>query len=42
MEILARTKNFESEPTEEQFGEIDSLVKDMVSLLKQGMGRSLC
>jgi AcrR family transcriptional regulator len=42
MEILARAKNFESEPSQEQFGEIEGLVKDMVSLLKQGMGRSLC
>ncbi|TCL58849.1 TetR family transcriptional regulator [Kineothrix alysoides] len=39
MEILAKVKNFESEPTEEQLVETESLVKSMVTLLKQGMER---
>jgi AcrR family transcriptional regulator len=39
MEILERTKTFEFEPTEEQFREMENLIKNMVSLLKQGMRR---
>lgn len=39
MEILAMAKNFESELSEEQFNETESLVKSMVTLLKQGMER---
>lgn len=38
-EILANVQNFKHEPTEEEFGEIESLMKNMVSLLRQGMGR---
>lgn len=38
-EIMARAKEFKYEPTEEDFGEMESLIENMVSLLKQGMGR---
>ena len=38
-EILARAKDFTYEPTEEQFCEMEDLLKSMVSLLKQGMER---
>ncbi len=38
-EILAKAKGFNYSPTEEEFNEMESLMKSMVSLLKQGMGR---
>ncbi len=38
-EILAKAKGFNYSPTEEEFSEMESLMKSMVSLLKQGMGR---
>lgn len=38
-EIMARAKEFKYEPMEEDFGEMESLIENMVSLLKQGMGR---
>lgn len=38
-EILAKAKGFNYGPTEEEFSEMESLMKSMVSLLKQGMGR---
>lgn len=39
MEIIEKTMKSKYELTEEQFCEIENLLKDMVSLLKQGMGR---
>lgn len=39
MEIMEKAGSFAFEPTEEQFGEMEELIKAMVSLLKQGMGR---
>ncbi|KPU42535.1 HTH-type transcriptional regulator SrpR [Oxobacter pfennigii] len=39
MEIMDKAKSYRFEPTEEQFLEIENLMKSMVSLLKQGMGR---
>lgn len=39
MALMARAKNFGYEPTQEQFYELEDLLKNMVSLLKQGMGR---
>jgi len=38
-EIMARAKDFKYEPTEEHFREMESFIKSMVSLLKQGMER---
>jgi AcrR family transcriptional regulator len=38
-EVLGIARNFECEPTEEQFHRAETLMKNMVSLLKQGMGR---
>lgn len=38
-EIMEKVINFKFEPTEEQFLEIESLMKHMVLLLKQGMER---
>ncbi len=38
-EIMAKAKDFKQEPTEEQFCEMESLLKSMVLLLKQGMER---
>ena len=37
--FLEEAKNFEPEPTKEQLLELEALMKNMVSLLKQGMGR---
>ncbi|MFZ7104105.1 MAG: TetR/AcrR family transcriptional regulator [Peptococcaceae bacterium] len=37
--LLAKAKNFNYEPTEEQFCEMESIMKNMVLLLKRGMGR---
>ncbi|WP_334074498.1 MULTISPECIES: TetR/AcrR family transcriptional regulator [Paenibacillus] len=37
--IIAKAKEFEGELTEEQFNEMESLLKSMVTLLKQGMER---
>jgi AcrR family transcriptional regulator len=39
MEIMERVKSIDYNPTEEQFGEMENLLKNMVSLLRQGMGR---
>ncbi|KAA8678148.1 TetR/AcrR family transcriptional regulator [Clostridium sp. HV4-5-A1G] len=39
MGIIQKIGKSKYEPTEEQFQEIENLLKDMVSLLKQGMGR---
>jgi hypothetical protein len=39
MELLAMSRNLENEPTEEQIHESEKLMKDMVTLLRQGMGR---
>lgn len=39
MEIFAKSKKLEPDPTEEEFREMDRFMKSMVSLLKQGMGR---
>ncbi len=39
MALMARAKDFGYEPTQEQFYELEDLLKNMVSLLKQGMGR---
>ncbi len=39
MEIMAKAKKSQYELTEEQFAELEMLMKSMVSLLKQGMGR---
>lgn len=39
MRIMEMAKDFQDEPTQEQFGEIESLIKNMIALLKQGMGR---
>lgn len=36
-EIMAKAKDFKYEPTDEQFGELECLIKSMISLLKQGM-----
>lgn len=38
-EIIEKVKNSKFEPTEEQYREMESLMKNMVSLLKQGMER---
>lgn len=38
-EFLAMSRNFENERTEEQILEMEALMKDMVTLLRQGMGR---
>lgn len=38
-EIFEKAENYNFDPTEEQFCEIENLMKNMVSLLKQGMGR---
>ncbi|MBD2865045.1 TetR/AcrR family transcriptional regulator [Paenibacillus oceani] len=37
--IMAKAKEFEGELTEEQLNEVESLLKSMVTLLKQGMER---
>lgn len=39
MEIMEKMKGFTYEPTEEQYHEMENVLKNMVSLLKQGMGR---
>jgi AcrR family transcriptional regulator len=39
MKALEIVRNFENEPTEEQFLEVKNLMENMVALLKQGMGR---
>jgi len=39
LEIMEKAKGFDYDPTEEQYREIENLLKDLVSLLKQGMGR---
>lgn len=39
MEILAKAKTFEFEPTDELYREMENYLKNMVSLLKNGMGR---
>ncbi len=39
MKIVEKVKDFKVEPTEEQFLEMEDFMKNMVSLLKQGMGR---
>ncbi len=39
MELMAKAKCFGYEPTQEQFYELEDLLRNMVSLLKQGMGR---
>lgn len=38
-EIMAKAEGFKSDPTEEQLCGMENLMKSMVSLLKQGMGR---
>jgi AcrR family transcriptional regulator len=38
-EIMEKAKRFHYDPTDEQYREMEHLLKDMVSLLKQGMGR---
>ncbi len=38
-EIISKAKGFEHETSEEEFSELANLTKNMVSLLKQGMGR---
>jgi AcrR family transcriptional regulator len=40
MEIMEKVKSFDYDPTEEQYREIENLLKNMISLLKQGMGRN--
>lgn len=37
--IMEKAEEFKYEPTEEQYCEMESLMRKMVSLLKQGMGR---
>lgn len=39
MEIMERANEFSYEPTEDQFREMEKMMKNMVSLLKQGMER---
>lgn len=39
MKMMEKAKEFQYDPTEEQFFEMESLIKYMVILLKQGMGR---
>lgn len=39
-EIMEKAKRFNYDLTEDQYREMESLLKDMVSLLKQGMGRN--
>ena len=39
MKIMEMVQNFQDEPTEEQFRDIERFMNNMVSLLKQGMGR---
>ncbi len=38
-EIMAKAKDFKQEPTQEQYSELEELMKNMVLLLKEGMGR---
>ena len=40
MEIMEKVKGFDYDPTEEQYYEMENLLKNMISLLKQGMGRN--
>lgn len=40
MEIMRKTKNFDYNSMEEQYRQTEDLLKDMISLLKQGMGRN--
>lgn len=40
MEIMEKVKGFDYNPTEEQYREMENLLKNMVSLLKHGMGRN--
>ncbi|MDP4153602.1 MAG: TetR/AcrR family transcriptional regulator [Bacillota bacterium] len=39
MEIMAKVSEFKNEPTEDQTIEMESLLNNMVSLLKRGMGQ---
>lgn len=39
MKIMEMAQNFQDEPTEEQFRDMERFMNNMVSLLKQGMGR---
>ena len=39
VEIMKKVKSFDYDPTDEQYREMEYLLKNMVSLLKQGMGR---
>lgn len=39
VEIMEKAKSFDYDPTDEQYREMENLLKSMVSLLKQGMGR---
>jgi AcrR family transcriptional regulator len=39
IEIIENAKRFNYDPTDEQYREMENLLKNMVSLLKQGMGR---
>ena len=38
-EIMEKVKDFNYDPTDEQYLEMENLLKNMVSLLRQGMGR---
>jgi AcrR family transcriptional regulator len=39
-EIMEKVKSFDYNPTEEHYREMENLLKNMISLLKQGMGRN--
>lgn len=39
VEFLKMSKNFQADPTDEQYAEIECLLQSMISLLRGGMGR---